>query len=98
MPDEYTKLAEGIVKGNVPWSPAFVERYVSDRRAGLFRGRPEHVDGDIRVHVTLSRTGPTRFAHARAKPASGIVDLQQLPDTACGWWWGGSLSLLETQA
>jgi hypothetical protein len=75
MPEQYNKLAEGIVKGNVPMVASFVERYVSDDEPGFFVGDREHVEGDIRVHVTI-------FGYLEQSDTIqlGVVDLQQLPD------------------
>jgi hypothetical protein len=75
MPEQYNKLAEGIVKGNVPMVASFVERYVSDDEPGFFVGDREHVEGDIRVHVTIFGT-----LEQQDTVQLGVVDLQQLPD------------------
>ena len=53
MPEQYNKLAEGIVKGIVPMVASFVERYVADNEAGFFVGDRERIEGDIRVNVTV---------------------------------------------
>jgi len=75
MPEQYNKIAEGIVKGNVPMVASFVERYVSDDEPGFFVGDRERVEGDVRVHVTV-------FGHLEQSDSLqlGVVDLQQLPD------------------
>ena len=80
MPEEYTKIAEGIVKGNVSMVAGFVERYISEDEPGFFVGDRERVDGDIRVHVTvfghLDQSDPRLPDSAQL----GLVDLQQLPE------------------
>lgn len=75
MPESYNKIAEGIVKGTVPMVASFVERYVSDDEPGFFAGEREHIEGDIRVHVTI-------FGHLEQADSMqlGVVDLQQLPE------------------
>jgi hypothetical protein len=75
MPEQYNKIAEGIVKGNVPMVASFVERYVSDDEPGFFVGDRERVEGDVRVHVTV-------FGHLEQSDSLqlGVVDLQQLPE------------------
>ena len=90
MPEQYNKLAEGIVKGNVPMVASFVERYVSDDEPGFFVGDREHVEGDIRVHVTM-------FGYLEQdciRLQLGVVDLQQLPDGRV-WMVVGALPTLE---
>lgn len=89
MPEEYNKLAEGIVKGNVQMVASFVERYVSDDEPGFFVGDREHVEGDIRVHVTI-------FGYLEQADTLqlGVVDLQQLPDGRV-WMVVGALPTLE---
>jgi hypothetical protein len=75
MPESYNKIAEGIVKGTVPMVASFVERYVTDDEPGFFAGEREHIEGDIRVHVTI-------FGHLEQSDSMqlGAVDLQQLPE------------------
>jgi hypothetical protein len=92
MPEQYNKLAEGIVKGNVPMVASFVERYVSDDEPGFFVGDREHVEGDIRVHVTI-------FGYLEQDDTLqlGVVDLQQLPDGRV-WMVVGALPTLEETA
>ena len=92
MPEQYNKLAEGIVKGNVPMVASFVERYVSDDEPGFFVGDREHVEGDIRVHVTI-------FGYLEQDDTLqlGLVDLQQLPDGRV-WMVVGALPTLEETA
>ena len=98
MPEEYTKLAEGIVKGSVPMVASFVERYVSDDEPGFFVGDREHVDGDVRIHVTLFAYLDQPDSRAPEPSQLGIVDLQQLPDERVWMVVGGQPELLETQA
>jgi hypothetical protein len=97
MPDEYTKLAEGIVKGSVPMVASFVERYVSDDEPGFFVGDREHVDGDVRIHVTLFAYLDQPDSRVPEPSQLGIVDLQQLPDERVWMVVGGQPELLETQ-
>lgn len=97
MPEEYTKLAEGIVKGSVPMVASFVERYVSEDEPGFFVGDREHVDGDIRVHVTLFAYLDQPDSRVPEPSQLGIVDLQQLPDEHVWMVVGGQPTLLETQ-
>ena len=80
MPEDYNKLAEGIVKGSVPMVAGFVERYVSDDEPGFFVGDREHVEGDIRVHVTVFGQLERANSHLTDSIQLGVVDLQQLPD------------------
>ena len=80
MPEEYNKLAEGIIKGSVPMVAGFVERYVSDEEPGFFVGDREHVEGDIRVHVTVFGQLERANSHLTDSIQLGVVDLQQLPD------------------
>jgi hypothetical protein len=98
MPEEYTKLAEGIVKGSVPMVASFVERYVSEDEPGFFVGDREHIDGDIRVHVTLFAYLDQPDARAPEPSQLGVVDLQQLPDERVWMVVGGQPTLLETEA
>ena len=98
MPEEYTKLAEGIVKGSVPMVASFVERYVSDDEPGFFVGDREHVDGNVRVHVTLFAYLDQPDSRVPEPSQLGIVDLQQLPDERVWMVVGGQPELLETQA
>lgn len=98
MPEEYTKLAEGIVKGSVPMVASFVERYVSDDEPGFFVGDREHVDGDVRIHVTLFAYLDQPDSRAPEPSQLGIVDLQQLPDQRVWMVVGGQPELLEAQA
>ena len=98
MPEEYTKLAEGIVKGSVPMVASFVERYVSDDEPGFFVGDREHVDGDVRIHVTLFAYLDQPDSRVPEPSQLGIVDLQQLPDERVWMVVGGQPELLETQA
>src|SRR5512139_1216735 len=80
MPEQYNKIAEGIVKGNVPMVASFVERYVSDDEPGFFVGDREHVEGDIRVHVTVFGYLEQPDSGLTDSAQLGVVDLQQLPD------------------
>jgi hypothetical protein len=98
MPEEYTKLAEGIVKGSVPMVASFVERYVSEDEPGFFVGDREHIDGDIRVHVTLFAYLDQPDARVPEPSQLGVVDLQQLPDERVWMVVGGQPTLLETEA
>ena len=93
MPEQYNKLAEGIVKGNVPMVASFVERYVSDDEPGFFVGDREHVEGDIRVHVTV-------FGYLEQSDTIqlGVVDLQQLPDGRVWMVVGALPTLADTEA
>jgi len=98
MPEEYNKLAEGIVKGSVPMVASFVERYLSDDEPGFFVGDREHVEGDIRVHVTVFGQLEQASSHLTDSVQLGIVDLQQLPDGRV-WMVVGTLpTLAETEA
>ncbi len=98
MPEEYNKLAEGIVKGSVPMVASFVERYVSDDEPGFFVGDREHVEGDIRVHVTVFGQMEQSNSHLTDSIQLGVVDLQQLPDGRV-WMVVGTLpTLAETEA
>jgi hypothetical protein len=98
MPEEYNKLAEGIVKGSVPMVASFVERYVSDDEPGFFVGDREHVEGDIRVHVTVFGQLEQANSHLTESVQLGVVDLQQLPDGRV-WMVVGMLpTLAETEA
>jgi hypothetical protein len=98
MPEEYNKLAEGIVKGSVPMVASFVERYVSDDEPGFFVGDREHVEGDIRVHVTVFGQLEQATSHLTDSIQMGVVDLQQLPDGRV-WMVVGTLpTLAETEA
>ncbi len=98
MPEEYNKLAEGIVKGSVPMVASFVERYLSDDEPGFFAGDREHVEGDIRVHVTVFGQLEQANSHLTDSVQLGIVDLQQLPDGRV-WMVVGTLpTLTETEA
>jgi len=92
MPEQYNKLAEGIVKGSVPMVASFVERYVAEDEPGFFVGDREHVEGDIRVHVTI-------FGYLEQDDTLqlGLVDLQQLPDGRV-WMVVGALPTLEETA
>jgi len=93
MPEQYNKLAEGIVKGNVPMVASFVERYVSDDEPGFFVGDREHVESDIRVYVTI-------FGYLEQADTIqlGIVDLQQLPDGRVWMVVGALPTLADTEA
>ena len=98
MPEEYNKLAEGIVKGSVPMVASFVERYVADDEPGFFVGDREHVEGDIRVHVTVFGQLEQASSHLTDSIQLGVVDLQQLPDGRV-WMVVGTLpTLAETEA
>ena len=98
MPEEYNKLAEGIVKGSVPMVASFVERYLSDDEPGFFVGDREHVEGDIRVHVTVFGQLEQANSHLTDSIQMGVVDLQQLPDGRV-WMVVGTLpTLAETEA
>jgi hypothetical protein len=98
MPEEYNKLAEGIVKGSVPMVASFVERYLSDDEPGFFVGDREHVEGDIRVHVTVFGQLEQATSHLTDSIQLGVVDLQQLPDGRV-WMVVGTLpTLAETEA
>jgi hypothetical protein len=97
MPEEYTKLAEGIIKGSVPMVASFVERYVSEDEPGFFVGDREHIDGDIRVHVTLFAYLDQPDARAPEPSQLGVVDLQQLPEERVWMVVGGQPVLLETE-
>jgi len=98
MPEEYNKLAEGIVKGSVPMVASFVERYVADDEPGFFVGDREHVEGDIRVHVTVFGQLEQANSHLTDSIQLGVVDLQQLPDGRV-WMVVGTLpTLAETEA
>lgn len=98
MPEDYNKLAEGIVKGSVPMVASFVERYVSDDEPGFFVGDREHVEGDIRVHVTVFGQLERANSHLTDSIQLGVVDLQQLPDERVWMVVGGQPTLLETEA
>lgn len=98
MPEEYTKLAEGIVKGNVPMVAGFVERYVSEDEPGFFVGDREHIDTDIRVHVTLFAYLDQPDSRVPEPSQLGVIDLQQLPDDRVWMVVGGQPALLETMA
>jgi len=92
MPEQYNKIAEGIVKGNVPMVASFVERYVSDDEPGFFVGDREHIEDDIRVHVTvfgnLERSDSLQL---------GVVDLQQLPEGRVWMVVGVLPTLIDTE-
>jgi len=98
MPEEYNKLAEGIVKGSVPMVASFVERYVSDDEPGFFVGDREHVEGDIRVHVTVFGQLEQANSHLTDSIQMGVVDLQQLPDGRVWMVVGALPTLAETEA
>ena len=98
MPEEYNKLAEGIVKGSVPMVASFVERYVSDDEPGFFVGDREHVEGDIRVHVTVFGQLEQASSHLTDSIQMGVVDLQQLPDGRVWMVVGALPTLAETEA
>ena len=80
MPDQYNRLAEGIVKGTVPMVASFVERYVAEDEPGFFVGDRERVEGDIRVNVTVFGYLERSNDHRPDSLQLGVVDLQQLPD------------------
>ncbi len=80
MPEQYNKLAEGIVKGIVPMVASFVERYVAENEPGFFVGDRERIEGDIRVNVTVFGYLERPNGHVPDSIQLGVVDLQQLPD------------------
>ena len=79
MPEQYNKLAEGIVKGIVPMVASFVERYVAENEPGFFVGDRERIEGDIRVNVTVFGYLERPNGHVPDSIQLGVVDLQQLP-------------------
>ncbi len=98
MPEEYNKIAEGIVKGTVPMVASFVERYISDDEPGFFAGDRERVEGDIRAHVTVFAYLDQSDGNLPESAQLGIVDLQQLPDDR-SWMVVGVLpAILENEA
>jgi hypothetical protein len=98
MPEEYDKLAEGIVKGTVPMVASFVERYVSEDEPGFFVGDRERIEGDIRVHVTVFGYLEQPNGHLPDSTQLGVVDLQQLPDERVWMVVGVLPTLTETEA
>jgi hypothetical protein len=98
MPEEYDKLAEGIVKGTVPMVASFVERYVSEDEPGFFVGDRERIEGDIRVHVTVFGYLEQPNGHLPDSTQLGVVDLQQLPDERVWMVVGVLPTLIETEA
>jgi hypothetical protein len=98
MPEEYNKLAEGIVKGTVPMVASFVERYVSEDEPGFFVGDRECIEGDIRVHVTVFGYLEPSNGHLPDSTQLGVVDLQQLPDERVWMVVGVLPTLAETEA
>jgi hypothetical protein len=93
MPEQYNKLAEGIVKGSVPMVASFVERYISESEPGFFVGDREHIEGDIRVNVTV-------FGYLEHSDTVqlGLVDFQQLPDERVWMVVGALPTLSETES
>jgi len=98
MPEEYNKLAEGIVKGTVPMVASFVERYVAEDEPGFFVGDRERVEGDIRVNVTVFGYLERSNGHVADSIQLGVVDLQQLPDERVWMVVGVLPTLTDTEA
>src|SRR5512136_511774 len=98
MPEQYNKLAEGIVKGTVPMVASFVERYVAEDEPGFFVGDRERVEGDIRVNVTVFGYLERPNDHIPDSLQLGVVDLQQLPDDRVWMVVGVLPSLTDTEA
>jgi hypothetical protein len=98
MPEQYNKLAEGIVKGTVPMVASFVERYVAEDEPGFFVGDRERVEGDIRVNVTVFGYLERPNGHMPDSLQLGIVDLQQLPDDRVWMVVGVLPTLPDTEA
>src|SRR5512136_3377777 len=98
MPEQYSKLAEGIVKGSVPMVASFVERYVAEDEPGFFVGDRERVEGDIRVNVTVFGYLERSNDHIPDSLQLGVVDLQQLPDDRVWMVVGVLPTLTDTEA
>jgi hypothetical protein len=98
MPEQYNKLAEGIVKGTVPMVASFVERYVAEDEPGFFVGDRERVEGDIRVNVTVFGYLERSNGHIPDSLQLGVVDLQQLPDERVWMVVGVLPTLTDTEA
>jgi hypothetical protein len=98
MPEQYNKLAEGIVKGTVPMVASFVERYVAEDEPGFFVGDRERVEGDIRVNVTVFGYLERSNGHVADSIQLGVVDLQQLPDERVWMVVGVLPTLTDTEA
>jgi hypothetical protein len=98
VPEEYNKLAEGVVKGNVPMVASFVERYVSEDEPGFFVGDRERIEGDIRVNVTVFGYLEQANGDLPDSTQLGVVDLQQLPDERVWMVVGVLPTLTETEA
>jgi hypothetical protein len=98
MPEQYNKLAEGIVKGTVPMVASFVERYVAEDEPGFFVGDRERVEGDIRVNVTVFGYLERSNDHVPNSLQLGVVDLQQLPDDRVWMVVGVQSTLTDTEA
>jgi len=98
MPEQYNKLAEGIVKGTVPMVASFVERYVAEEEPGFFVGDRERVEGDIRVNVTVFGYLERSNGHVPDSLQLGVVDLQQLPDDRVWMVVGVLPTLTDTEA
>ena len=98
MPEQYNKLAEGIVKGSVPMVASFVERYVAEDEPGFFVGDRERVEGDIRVNVTVFGYLEHSNGHMPDSLQLGVVDLQQLPDDRVWMVVGVLPTLTDTEA
>src|SRR5512136_2385944 len=98
MPEQYNKLAEGIVKGTVPMVASFVERYVAEDEPGFFVGDRERVEGDIRVNVTVFGYLERSNDHIPDSLQLGVVDLQQLPDDRVWMVVGVLPTLTDTEA
>lgn len=98
MPEQYNKLAEGIVKGTVPMVASFVERYVAEDEPGFFVGDRERIEGDIRVNVTVFGYLEHSNGHVPDSIQLGVVDLQQLPDERVWMVVGVLPTLTDTEA
>jgi len=98
MPEEYNKIAEGIVKGTVPMVAGFVERYITEEEPGFFVGERERVDGDIRIHVTVFGYLDQSDPRLPDSTQLGVVDLQQLPEERAWMVVGVLPAVLEHEA